>query len=142
MRTPARHARRWLDVGKDLLVLWTAARLVAPRLDDRDRLQLARRLARRTVATLGLDIAWGGVAVEATEPMLVVANHVSWLDVYVLNAVRPLRFVAKSETRTWPMIGTIAERFDSFFIVRGSYRDAARVKARVAEALRAGDSVA
>ena len=126
----------------DLTILWMAGRFVAPRLDEEGRQRLSCRLAGRTIAILGVQMIRSGETPATTEPMLVVANHVSWLDVYVLNASRPLRFVAKSETRTWPVIGTIADRFDSFFIVRGSCRDAARVKTRIATALRAGQSVA
>ena len=140
--TNRRPARRCLDVAADLLVLWTAARFVAPRLGSERRLRLSSRLARRTLGTLGVEATWSGDTRFRGEPMLVVANHVSWLDVYLLNAAGPMRFVAKSETRTWPVVGTIADRFGSMFIVRGSCRDAARVKARVADALRAGESVA
>jgi 1-acyl-sn-glycerol-3-phosphate acyltransferase len=75
------------------------------------------------------------------EPLLVVGNHVSWLDIYALNAVIQGRFVAKSETRQWPLVRTITRRFDAIFIVRGSFRDAARVKEVVAAALRAGEQV-
>ena len=137
-----RGARRCADVIADLTILWMAARFLAPRLDDERRRQLSSRLARRTIAILGLHVIRSGEPPPVAEPILVVSNHVSWLDVYVLNAGRPLRFVAKSETRTWPVVGTIADRFDSLFIVRGSCRDAARVKNRVAETLRAGQSVA
>jgi 1-acyl-sn-glycerol-3-phosphate acyltransferase len=141
MRPALRQARRSIDVAADLTILWAAARFLAPRLDPVGRRRLSTRLARRTLATLRIRAVRSGESPPADEPMLVVANHVSWLDVYVLNASRPMRFVAKSETRTWPIIGTIASRFDSIFIVRGRYRDAARVKTRVAEALRAGESV-
>src|SRR6185369_9804553 len=58
------------------------------------------------------------------------------------NAVRSLRFVAKSETRRWPVCGGIAAGFDTIFLERANVRDAARVKARVASALEAGQSVA
>jgi len=137
-----RPARRCLDVAADLVVLWTAARFVAPRLGRDERLRLSSRLARRTLRTLGVDVTASGAMPVGGEPMLVVANHVSWLDVYLLNAAGPMRFVAKSETRTWPVIGTIADRFGSLFIVRGSCRDAARVRRRVEDVLRAGESVA
>jgi 1-acyl-sn-glycerol-3-phosphate acyltransferase len=70
-----------------------------------------------------------------------VANHVSWLDAYALGALWPARFVAKIETASWPLAGTIARRFDAMFILRGSFRDAARVKEHVAAVLAAGDSV-
>ncbi len=142
MRPALRQAHRCVDVAADLMVLWAAARFSAPRLDPSGRRELSTRLARRTLATLRLNVTRSGEMPPADEPVLVVANHVSWLDVYVLNSIRQMRFVAKAETRTWPIIGTIATRFDSIFIVRGHNRDAARVKTRVAEALRAGESVA
>ena len=44
----------------------------------------------------------------------------SWLDTYALNTVSAARFVAKSEVRGWPLIGTIAARFGTFFLKRGS----------------------
>ncbi len=72
---------------------------------------------------------------------LIVANHVSWLDMYALSAVAGARFVAKSEVRGWPFFGTIALRFDTLFIVRGSYRDAARMRTEVARALGEGARV-
>src|SRR5262245_37885179 len=122
--TPAfQQARRCLNVGADLTILWGAARFVARRLDPERRRRLSTRLAHRTLGTLGVRVTRSGDRPPLTEPMLVVANHVSWLDVYVLNSCRPMRFLAKSETRSWPIIGTIADRFDSLFIVRGSCRD-------------------
>ena len=142
MRPALRQARRCVDVATDLTILWAAARFLAPRLDPVGRGGLSTRLARRTLATLRVHVIRSGEMPPADEPVLVVANHVSWLDVYVLNSSRAMRFVAKAETRRWPIIGTIATRFDSIFIVRGRFRDAARVKTRVADALRAGESVA
>src|SRR5262249_6806731 len=73
---------------------------------------------------------------------LLVANHVSWLDVYLLNAVLGgARHVAKAEVARWPVAGAIARGFGTFFHVRGSCRDAARVKDAVVAALRAGERV-
>ncbi len=75
-------------------------------------------------------------------PLMFVANHVSWLDIFVLNAVIPVRFVAKSEVRSWPAIGWLSARTGTLFIERGRRRDTARVSGLVAEALQAGDVVA
>jgi 1-acyl-sn-glycerol-3-phosphate acyltransferase len=74
-------------------------------------------------------------------PLLLIANHVSWLDIYGLNAVAPARFVAKAEVRDWPVVGSIAAYSGTFFIVRGSCRDAARVKDAIASALARGERV-
>jgi len=75
-------------------------------------------------------------------PLMIVGNHVSWLDIFVLNAVTPVRFVAKSEIRRWPAIGWLSARTGTLFIERGRRRDAARVGGLIAEAMRNGDVVA
>jgi 1-acyl-sn-glycerol-3-phosphate acyltransferase len=124
-----------------LLLVWFGAVLVAPRLSAATRGRLGARLAARTLRILRVRVRRLG-ATPYDEPMLVVANHVSWLDVYALNAtVGGPRSVAKSEVARWPIAGGIARGFGTFFHVRGSFRDAARVKGAVAGALRAGERV-
>lgn len=53
-------------------------------------------------------------------PALVVANHVSWLDVVVLGHLLPTCFLSKAEVRRWPLIGWMAMRGGTLFIQRGS----------------------
>ena len=48
----------------------------------------------------------------------VVANHSSWLDIFVLNAVQKVYFVSKSEVKKWPLIGKIANQVGTVFIRR------------------------
>lgn len=52
-------------------------------------------------------------------PVLWVANHVSWIDIFVLNSVRPTSFIAKSEIRNWPIIGWLVAGSGTVFIERG-----------------------
>ena len=52
-------------------------------------------------------------------PVLWVVNHVSWLDIFVLNVVRSTTFVAKQEIRRWPLLGWLAAGADTIFIERG-----------------------
>ncbi|MEY4752704.1 MAG: hypothetical protein RJA44_379 [Pseudomonadota bacterium] len=74
---------------------------------------------------------------------LLVANHVSWLDISAIHAVCPqARFVSKSEVRHWPLIGRLVEAAGTLFIEREKKRDAMRVMHQMAEALQAGDTVA
>ena len=78
---------------------------------------------------------------DERRPLLVVANHVSWLDIPVLFALAPVRFVAKSEVADWPVIGWMARLARTVFIERGNH-GTVRSKAReVRDALRAGDLV-
>src|SRR3569832_1870289 len=74
--------------------------------------------------------------------MLLVANHISWLDILVVHAARHCRFVSKSEVKRWPLIGTLATGANTLNIERESRRDAVRVVHHMAEALRAGDVLA
>jgi 1-acyl-sn-glycerol-3-phosphate acyltransferase len=132
---------RALGLLGQLLLMLVGAVVVAPRLSPGRRGELGARLAARTLRTLHVRVRRLG-ATPYDGPMLLVANHVSWLDVYALNAlVGGPRSVAKSEVARWPIAGAIARGFGTFFHVRGSYRDAARVKNAVAVALRAGERV-
>jgi 1-acyl-sn-glycerol-3-phosphate acyltransferase len=75
-------------------------------------------------------------------PLLWVANHIAWLDILSLHAVRQCRFVAKSEVHRWPVIGTLAAGAGTLFIERSSRRDALRVVHDMAKALQDGDTLA
>jgi 1-acyl-sn-glycerol-3-phosphate acyltransferase len=74
---------------------------------------------------------------------LVVANHVSWLDIAAIHAVIPeARFVSKADVKAWPLIGRLVSGAGTLFIEREKKRDALRVVHQMAEALRTGDTVA
>lgn len=73
--------------------------------------------------------------------VLVVANHVSWLDILLVAAVRPGRMLAKSEVGHWPVFGRIAARGGTLFIERDRLRALPGTVARIATALRSGATV-
>ena len=60
----------------------------------------------------------GGAVLEG--PVLFVVNHVSWIDIFILNCTRATAFIAKSEIRKWPLIGWLANGADTIFIERAS----------------------
>lgn len=72
---------------------------------------------------------------------LVVANHISWLDIVLLNALWPMWLVAKAEIRNWPMVGTLARLTGTIFIERGSIESRRRVARRMTALMRRGDRV-
>lgn len=113
---------------------------VLPFLTPARRMQRVSRWSQRMLAVLGVRLHAEGQ--PHAGPLLVVANHVSWLDILVINAVHPARFISKSEVRRWPLIGWFATSSGTLFIERARRRDALRVVHQVAEALRAGDTVA
>lgn len=77
-----------------------------------------------------------------TSPGIVVSNHISWLDIFVLNAVMPMRFIAKSEVKSWPVIGWLCTRAQTLFIERGRARNAAHINNQVTALLLNGACVA
>jgi 1-acyl-sn-glycerol-3-phosphate acyltransferase len=66
---------------------------------------------------LGFHVETEGVA-PATGPALIVANHVSWIDIVAFSAVLPVCFVAKKDVGTWPLFGQLAKLQNSVFVDR------------------------
>jgi 1-acyl-sn-glycerol-3-phosphate acyltransferase len=83
----------------------------------------------------------GSVPAETPGGTMIAANHVSWLDIFLISSVRPTRFIAKSEIREWPIAGWIVERAGTLFIRRGVRREIMRISERVHDALAQGDCV-
>jgi len=73
---------------------------------------------------------------------LLVANHISWIDIYVINAALPAAFVSKEEVRHWPLIGWLAARNDTIFLRRGSRGHARIINQEIASVLATGHHVA
>jgi 1-acyl-sn-glycerol-3-phosphate acyltransferase len=74
---------------------------------------------------------------------LIVANHVSWLDIMAVHAVCPeARFVSKADVQHWPLVGRLVASADTLYIERERARDALRVVHQMAEAMGSGDTVA
>lgn len=84
-----------------------------------------------------LGLGWRVVGRAAPQAGLLVANHVSWLDIFALNAVRPMYFVAKSEVAGWPGISWLARATGTIFIARDPRRSQAQA-AMLGARLRAG----
>ncbi|MEJ2867031.1 lysophospholipid acyltransferase family protein [Actinomycetospora sp. OC33-EN08] len=104
------------------------------------------RLGRAQALWCGRLLAAAGVRVVVTGPRpapgsLVVANHVSWLDVLALNRVAPVRMLAKTEVRDWPLIGPMAARAGTVFLDRDRLRALPDAVAAVAGALRTDSTV-
>src|SRR6185295_28294 len=94
----------------------------------------------RLLRLLGIALHSSGTPRQGAT--LIVSNHVSWLDILVINAVHPVRFVSKAEVRHWPLLGWLVACAGTLFIERERRRDALRVVHQVAAALRAGEIVA
>ncbi|MEM8554907.1 MAG: lysophospholipid acyltransferase family protein [Pseudomonadota bacterium] len=88
-------------------------------------------VSRVTLRCMGLPRTVSG---DLSDAKLLVANHASWLDILVLNALGPMAFVAKDDVEGWPGIGPIAKHTGTLFISRNpraSKDQAARLSARL-----------
>jgi len=74
-------------------------------------------------------------------PLLIVSNHVSWLDISVITAVAPVVFVAKGEVATWPIFGLLARLQRSVFVDRTRRHKTQDVNSEIAQRLADGDAV-
>jgi 1-acyl-sn-glycerol-3-phosphate acyltransferase len=115
--------------------------LVFPRRNELQRNAHVQAWAQKMLELLGIRLELHGHP-PASGPMLLVANHISWLDILVMHAARHCRFVSKSDVKHWPLIGTLATGGGTLYIERDKRRDAMRVVHHMAESLRAGDIVA
>lgn len=113
---------------------------VYPFCPDHRRLALKQRWSKAILDILGVQLEAG---LEHAEPgSMIIANHVSWLDIFVINAALPSAFVAKEEVRHWPVIGWLAAINDTVFLRRGSRGHARIINEEIGKLLAQGKHVA
>jgi 1-acyl-sn-glycerol-3-phosphate acyltransferase len=101
------------------------------------RLRLKRAWSRQLLALLGIRIE-SGDDLAGVESGLLVGNHISFIDIFVINALLPCAFVAKSEVGQWPLIGWLSRQTDTVFIERGSRKAAHHTHQQMRHAFDAG----
>ncbi|CAG4904686.1 lysophospholipid acyltransferase family protein [Paraburkholderia gardini] len=120
--------------------MWTVATRF-PRASAGERLELNRAWSLKMLRLCGMHLVVHNDEARLDAGALVVANHVSWIDIYVINAWRPTPFVSKAEIRNWPVVGWLAEQLGTVFIQREKRSDARRIVHELAERLGAGELV-
>jgi 1-acyl-sn-glycerol-3-phosphate acyltransferase len=142
-----RVARQMLAVWKLLRMLLLVLRglgtivLRFPKLSQVEKEQAVMTWSLDMLACIAVQLVVNG-APHAPAPVLLFANHTSWLDILVVHATRYCRFVAKADLKAWPVLGTLIAAGGTLFIARENRRDAMRVVHHMAESLRMGDVVA
>ena len=119
--------------------LWTL-HLRFGRMSVAEQHSAVQQWAQGVLRIMGIELQVHGRAHAG--PVLLVANHISWLDIVVMLAAQYCRFVAKSELKAWPLVGPLATAAGTLYIERASSRDALRVVHHMAERLQAGDVLA
>jgi 1-acyl-sn-glycerol-3-phosphate acyltransferase len=121
------------------LVFGVLLAVIYPHLDQARQRRILKSWSRQLLAILNI-----GLQIEGQQPArgeggsLMVANHVSWLDIYVMNAIHPAQFIAKSEVRDWPVIGWLSGRCGTIFIERAMRQNTSTINQRVSLLLKQG----
>jgi len=102
--------------------------------------EIAVRLARRLVWLFGISVRVSGTPADG--PVLLAANHISWLDIIALHSVRALSFVGKAEIDRWPGFSYAARTGNTIFHQRGNHDSATDVATVMVQRLKLGQRVA
>lgn len=130
---------RLLRVALHLCRVVLTLALVYPRCEASHRLALKQQWSARILELLGISLECSG---EISAAGLLISNHISFVDIFAINAIAPAAFVAKEEVRAWPLIGWLSTRVDTLFLERGSRAAAQRAREHIVDYLHAGKCVA
>ncbi|WP_434718233.1 lysophospholipid acyltransferase family protein [Paraburkholderia sp. A1BS-2L] len=125
-------------LGHLLRGAWTVG-VRFPRATPQARHAMNRAWSLRMLELCGMKIVVHNDAARLDAGALVVSNHISWIDIYVINAWRPTPFVSKAEIRNWPLIGWFAQNLDTVFIERERRSDAHRIMHELSARLGRGE---
>lgn len=114
--------------------------LVFPRLNQTQKEERIQAWAKSLLAKIAINLVVNGKP-PVQGPVLLAANHISWLDIVVMLASCPCRFVSKAEVGQWPVVGRLTRAADTLFITRSSRRDALRVVHQMVEKLHVDSNV-
>ncbi|QNK69492.1 lysophospholipid acyltransferase family protein [Variovorax sp. PAMC26660] len=119
---------------------WWTIRFTFPELSQQERNARVQAWSQRMLEIMGITLKVQGTP-PSEGPVLLICNHLSWLDITCIHASRHVRFVSKSGVKQWPLIGTLSTGAGSLYIERERRRDALRVVHHMTEALRNGDLI-
>jgi 1-acyl-sn-glycerol-3-phosphate acyltransferase len=124
-------------------IVWglAIAGLVFPRITRAQRARITQRWSAGLLRVLNIALTVHGAELPDATKRVIAANHVSWLDIFVINAAHPALFVAKSEIRDWPVAGWLCEKAGTIFVRRTKRTDAARTNDEIHDALAQGDAI-
>jgi 1-acyl-sn-glycerol-3-phosphate acyltransferase len=142
-RKTSRPARwlRWTRMAWHAAMAAMLLRFVFPRTRSATHRRILQWWSEKLLRVLAVEPRVEGTPPGADAAVMIAANHVSWLDIFLISSVRPTRFIAKSEIRDWPFVGWVVEKAGTLFVRRAGRRDLARITERAHAALAEGDCV-
>jgi 1-acyl-sn-glycerol-3-phosphate acyltransferase len=137
-RRLVRLARLWAHLTRGLLI----AGLRFPRLSQAARDAEKRRWSRKLLSILSVSIRETNQAPQLPPRCMLVLNHISWLDIFVIDATFPATFIAKAEIRSWPLLGWLCTLVGTIYIERGKRAGARDARDAIAGELARGTLIA
>jgi 1-acyl-sn-glycerol-3-phosphate acyltransferase len=141
---PRLNATGWMKLTAlaGIATLLAPAQVVTARLR---RGQPSRRITqafyRACCRVVGVRVRVVGSAPRNGDPVLVVSNHISWLDIPIIGAQHHVAFVAKAEVAQWPGVGPMARIQRTVFIDRSRRAATADVSAEIGERIAQGEAI-
>ena len=137
------RAFRWTRLLAHVSVGLFSVGVVYPRVSVQRRAAITGWWARKLLRILNILLSIHG-ARPATDArnLIVAANHISWLDIFVINATQPARFIAKAEIRDWPIAGWLSDKAGTIFIRRTRRSDTAKINETMHNVLAEGTTIA
>jgi len=127
----------WAQIWVHVICGICTLSFIFPFLDRNSKDQKIQIWSRRLLKIFNIELVVEGAGLLPSDSYLIASNHISWLDIHVINAFNPIRFVAKSEVRSWPIFGWMADQLGTVFIRRDSARHAREVVDQMAAVLKA-----
>src|SRR5713226_6942735 len=123
---------------RGLAIAW----LRYPKLSEAERQVKKRRWSNTLLSILAVSVREKNAPKGLPGRCMLVLNHISWLDIFVIDAKFPATFIAKSEVRGWPVVGWLCTLVGTLYIERGKRSAAVRARQMVAAELERGALVA
>ncbi len=138
-RAALRMGWRITRLAAHVAVGCTRVAVLYPLVSERTQRKIRAKWSRQLLRVLGVELQAQGPLPRPGQ--LLVSNHISWVDVFVINAISPLSFVCKDDVRSWPVLGWLVARNHTVFIRRASRSSAAEVRRELVGSLSCGRSV-
>lgn len=134
---------RLFRIGLHILRGVVTAALVYPLANSQQREHLVRSWSSQLLAILRIQLkVHGALTTMPAQGVLLVANHISWADIFLINSAHPAHFISKAEVRDWPIVGWLSVVIGTFFIERSRKRDTHRMNHAIQDALKNGKLIA
>jgi len=142
-RTPVslrllRLARLAVHLVRGIAIAW----LRFPKLSEAEKQAQTRRWSNTLLSILSVSVREHNASEELPGRCMLALNHISWLDIFVVDARFPATFIAKSEIRSWPMVGWLSTLVGTLYIERGKRSAARHARQTIAAELERGTLIA